>query len=96
MIAPPFHVEFREFDEYLRRPAGHDHQGQKLRTLLLADALHHSWRASAQIASVGVVAEAINDGARAFYLHHEFMPLPDHSRKLFMPMQTIATAFGSP
>ena len=79
-----------------RLAVGRDHQGQKLGTLLLADALHRGWRASAQIASVGVVAEAINDGARAFYLHHEFMPLPDHSRKLFMPMQTIAAAFGSP
>jgi len=54
-----------------RLAVGREHHGQKLGSLLLMDALHRSWKNSAQIASVGVVAEAINESARKFYLHHE-------------------------
>lgn len=68
-------------------------QGQKLGKLLLMDALYRSWKNSAVVASVGVVAEAINDAAREFYLHHEFIPLGDNPRKLFIAMGTIQKAF---
>lgn len=70
------------------------HQGQKLGRLLLMDALHRSWMNSTQVASVGVVAEAINEGARRFYLQHEFIAVPGHTRKLFIAMRTIAVLFG--
>ena len=70
------------------------HQGQKLGRLLLMDALHRSWKNSAQVASVGVVAEAIDEAARSFYLNHEFIPLLDHPRKLFIAMQTVAKALS--
>jgi GNAT superfamily N-acetyltransferase len=69
------------------------HQGMKLGTLLLMDVLHRSLRNSTQVASVGVVAEAINDAARRFYLHHEFISLAE-PRKLFIAMRTIQKAFG--
>ena len=69
------------------------HHGQKLGKLLLMDALHRSWKNSAQVASVGVVAEAIDEVARKFYLHHEFVPLLEHPRKLFIAMGTIQKAF---
>lgn len=69
------------------------HRGQKFGRLLLMDALHRSWMNSAQVASVGVVAEAIDDAARRFYLHHEFVAVPEHTRKLFIAMRTIATLF---
>jgi len=71
-----------------------EHHGQKLGKLLLMDALHRSWKNSAQVASVGVVAEAINESARKFYLHHEFVPLPEHPRKLFIAMRTIRKVFS--
>ena len=70
-----------------------DHQGQKVGRLLLMDALYRSWKNSAQVASVGVVAEAIDEAARKFYLHHEFVPLLEHPRKLFIAMGTIQKAF---
>jgi len=70
-----------------------EHEGQKLGRLLLMDALHRSWRNTVEVASVGVVAEAINEAARKFYLHHEFIPLLDHSRKLFIAMGTIKKVF---
>ena len=70
------------------------HRGQKLGKMLLMDALYRSWKNTAEIASVGVVAEAIDDAARDFYLHHEFIPLAEHPRKLFIAMKTIQKAFA--
>ena len=61
------------------------HRGQKLGRLLLMDALHRSWINSTQLASVGVVAEAIDDSARRFYLHHEFTAVPEHARSSLSP-----------
>jgi GNAT superfamily N-acetyltransferase len=77
-----------------RLAVSRNHQGQKLGSLLLMDALHRSWKNSMQVASVGVVAEAIDESARQFYLHHEFVPVLDHPRKLFIAMRTIQKALG--
>lgn len=78
----------------LRRLAvSREHQGQKLGRLLLMNALHRSWKNTVKVASAGVVAEAIDDSARDFYLHHELIPLLDHPRKLFMAMTTLQKAF---
>jgi GNAT superfamily N-acetyltransferase len=71
------------------------HQGKKLGSLLLMDALHRSWKNSDEVASIGVVAEAMNEAARRFYLHHEFAPLADHPDRLFIPMGIIRKAFGA-
>ena len=70
------------------------HQGQKLGRFLLMDALLRSWRNTAEVASVGVVAEAYNEAVRGFYLRHEFIPLLDQSRKVFIAMSTIQKAFA--
>jgi predicted GNAT family N-acyltransferase len=70
------------------------HQGQRLGRVLLMDALFRSWKNTAQVASVGVVAEAYNEAVRDFYLHHEFVPLADDSRKAFIAMRTIEKAFA--
>ena len=64
-------------------------RGKKLGRLLLMDALHRSWKNTLQVVSVGVIAEAYDDSARPFYLHHEFVPLADHPRKFFLAMRTI-------
>lgn len=69
-------------------------QGQKLGRLLLMDALFRSWKNTAEVASVGVIAEAYNDAVRGFYIRHEFVPLVDHPRKLFIAMRTIQKAFA--
>jgi GNAT superfamily N-acetyltransferase len=76
-----------------RLAVSREHHGQKLGKLLLMDALHRSWKNSGQVASVGVVAEAIDELARKFYLHHEFVPLPEHPRKLFIAMGTVQKVF---
>jgi len=72
-----------------------NHRGRKLGRLLLMDALYRSWKNTAEVASVGVVAEAYDDTARDFYLHHEFIAVPEHPRKLFIAMKTIEKAFAS-
>jgi len=70
------------------------HQGRRLGRFLLMDALFRSWKNAAEVASVGVVAEAYDDAVRDFYLRHEFVPLQDQPRKLFIAMRTIQKAFA--
>lgn len=70
------------------------HHGKQLGRHLLMDALHRSWKATAEVASIGVVVDALNESARVFYLHHEFKSLPGHSDKLFLAMATIARALS--
>ncbi len=76
-----------------RLAVSREHQGQKLGGVLLLDALRRSWTTSAEIASIGVVAEAIDDSARRFYLHHGFVSLPEHPNKVFLGMKTIGKLF---
>jgi hypothetical protein len=72
---------------------GGSRQGQNLGRFLLMDALHRSWRNTSQVASVGVVVEALDEAACAFYLHHEFAQLQDHPNRLFIAMATLEKAF---
>ena len=76
-----------------RLAVSQEHQGQKLGRLLLMDALYRSWKNTTEVASVGVIAEAIDEAARKFYLHHEFVPILEHPRKLFISMKTIEKVF---
>jgi predicted GNAT family N-acyltransferase len=69
------------------------HRGQNLGRFLLMDALHRSSRNTSEVASVGVVVEALDETARAFYLHHESAQLQDHPNKLFLAMATIERTF---
>jgi GNAT superfamily N-acetyltransferase len=76
-----------------RLAVSREHQGQKLGKILLMDALYRSWKNATQVASAGVIAEAYDETARRFYLHHEFLPVAEHPRKLFLAMGTIQNAF---
>lgn len=70
-----------------------DHRchGQGWGGFLLLDALYRCARSD--IASFAVVVDAIDDEARAFYLHQSFLPLPDQSHRLFRRMSDIAALF---
>jgi predicted GNAT family N-acyltransferase len=70
-------------------------RGQHLGGFLLMDALYRSWKNTSQVASIGVVVEALDEDARAFYIHHEFRSLKDHPDKLFIAMSTIEKAFNA-
>lgn len=76
-----------------RLAIGVSYRGQHLGRFLLMDALHRSWKNTSEVASVGVVVESLDDTARTFYLHHEFVQLQDHPNKLFLAMSTIKRAF---
>lgn len=70
-----------------------DLRGRNLGRFLLMDALYRSLRNTSEVGSIGVVAEAYDERARAFYLRHEFMTLADHADKLFIAMATVQKAF---
>ena len=79
-----------------RLAVSQEHRGRNLGRLLLMDALYRSWRNTAEVASVGVVVEALDESARVFYRHHEFIPMVDHPNKLFLAMATVEKAFKTP
>ncbi len=56
-------------------------------------ALKRALEHSRNIASVAVVAQAIDENARAFYRRYGFIDIPHHSNRLFMPMKTVAQLF---
>jgi GNAT superfamily N-acetyltransferase len=67
------------------------HRGRGLGELLLMNALARSLDGSQNIASMAVVVDAIDESARAFYEHFEFQPFRDQRRRLFLPMQAVAS-----
>lgn len=68
-------------------------QGRGLGELLLVDALRRSLEHSDQIGSMAVIVDAIDDRARAFYQHFDFVAFPEQPRRLFLPMASIAGLF---
>jgi len=58
-------------------------------SLLLRDALDRSYRQTASVGSIAVIAEANNDVATAFYRSFGFALLGGTERRLFLPMGTI-------
>ena len=69
------------------------HQGKKLGRFLLMDALYRSLRNTSEVASIGVVVDALDESARAFYTHYDFTQLGDHLNRLFRSMKDIENAF---
>ena len=69
------------------------HRGRGLGELLLFDALHRSLEQSARVASAGVMVDAKDEIASAFYRRYGFVPIVDAPRRLFLPMQTIEPMF---
>ena len=64
-------------------------QGQGLGQHLLIDALRRAAHISEHIGVRAVEVDAIDDGARQFYLKFGFLPLLDDQRHLFLPMPVI-------
>ena len=59
-------------------------QKQGLGSILLADACQKVARASAVLAVAGIVVDAKDDAAVAFYEHFGFVPLPGQPRRLLL------------
>ena len=68
-------------------------RGQGLGEMLLTDALYRSLGGSRQLASVGVVVDAKDDAAVAFYRKYGFLELPKIPRRLLLPMATVERLF---
>jgi GNAT superfamily N-acetyltransferase len=69
-------------------------QGRGAGEHLLMDALHRSWQASRQVASVAVVVDAKDRRAVEFYPRYEFTPFVDPPIRLFLPMSVIEQLFA--
>jgi GNAT superfamily N-acetyltransferase len=68
-------------------------QGRGLGGHLLIHALRTAAQASTSVAALGVVVDAKNDRARAFYAQFGFVRISDEAFRLFLPMATIAQLF---
>src|SRR5579883_541026 len=61
-------------------------QGQRLGSVLLADALQRAFESADTVGSSMVIVDALDEGAAGFYAAHGFVRLPD-SMRLVMPMR---------
>lgn len=68
-------------------------QGKGLGETLLFDALLRSLNQSTHIASAGLVVDAKDEKASAFYRRYGFVPILDSAQRLFLPMRTIQQMF---
>ena len=70
-------------------------RGQRLGETLLFDALHRSLLQSQHIASAGVIVDAKDDSAAAFYRRYGFNQILDAVQRFFLPMKTIEQMFSA-
>jgi GNAT superfamily N-acetyltransferase len=68
------------------------HQGRRVGSRLLAEALRLAVRASDTVAARLVVVEAIDDSAADFYRRWGFIDVPDNPRRLFRKIADIRRA----
>lgn len=66
---------------------------QRLGEFLLMDALMRSAIGSKDIGSVAVIVDAKDEAAVKFYECYEFLRLPGHPQRLFIPMKTVEEMF---
>jgi GNAT superfamily N-acetyltransferase len=71
---------------------GHSHQaaqGRGLGARLLIDALTRCLTLSQSLGVYAVVAAAIDEDAKKFYLKYGFTPMLDDDRRLYLPLTTV-------
>lgn len=64
-------------------------KGKRLGELMLVDALKKSLEASTQVASLAVIAEALDENAQRFYIKYGFQPFQHEPMKLYLPMKAV-------
>lgn len=65
------------------------YQGQHFGELMLIDALKKALLATAQIASLTVIAEALDSPAANFYQKYGFQKFKQNPMKLYLPMKSV-------
>lgn len=78
-----------------RLAVDHRQQGRGLGSALLAEALRKSLVAGETAAARLVVVDAIDGAAERFYLHHGFIPAPEHPHRLYRRMKDIRASFDA-
>jgi ribosomal protein S18 acetylase RimI-like enzyme len=68
-------------------------RGQGHGATLLMDALYRTLHHSREVASAGVIVDAKDAAAIAFYKKYGFLELPRIERRLFLPMGTVVELF---
>ncbi len=64
-------------------------KGKRLGELMLVDALKKSLNVSIQVASIAVIAEALDEEALNFYIKYGFQQFQQNPMKLYLPMKSI-------
>jgi ribosomal protein S18 acetylase RimI-like enzyme len=68
-------------------------RGRGIGETLLMDALYRSLDSSKQVASAGIIVDAKDESAAAFYKKYGFIELPKIEKRLFLPMGTVEQLF---
>jgi predicted GNAT family N-acyltransferase len=71
-----------------------DQKGKRFGQLLLLDALKKSLDTSKKVASVAVIAEALDEQASDFYLKYGFQQFVHETMKLYLPMKSVEELFN--
>jgi GNAT superfamily N-acetyltransferase len=66
-----------------------ERQEQGLGRLLLAQALRDCYEAGRTFAFIAVLLDCLNDQAKAFYQHWDFVELPGHPYRLFLSAKQL-------
>jgi predicted GNAT family N-acyltransferase len=69
-----------------RLAVARDRQGQRLGSILLADALQRAFESADTVGSSMVIVDALDEASAGFYATHGFVRLPD-SMRLVLPMR---------
>ena len=64
-------------------------RGKGLGSILLADACQKVVQASAVLAVAGIIVDAKDESAIAFYQHFGFLPLPGQQNRLLLPVTAV-------
>jgi predicted GNAT family N-acyltransferase len=72
-----------------RLAVDNSHKGKRFGELMLIDALHKSLDSTAQVASLAVVAEALDEKALGFYIKYSFQQFRQEPLKLYLSMKSI-------
>jgi GNAT superfamily N-acetyltransferase len=70
------------------------YQGQGIGRRLLMSALGRSLELRTQIGAIGVIVDAKDDAARAFYEHYDFQRFEDNPYRLILSMKTMEQLLG--
>jgi GNAT superfamily N-acetyltransferase len=68
-------------------------RGKGFGELMLVDALKRAFNASIQVASLVVIAEALDENAANFYMKYGFQPFKQDSMKFYLPVKSIEQLF---